>query len=106
MDILKRIREYLTKRSQPAKSGNPLPPASTAASQQAQLDDLMEMLAHTADEEISCDDVHRLMAQYAELFEQGSQPEELMPLVRQHLEICSECEEELEMLLDILKSTN
>lgn len=105
MKLLERIKAYLAKNPKGARASASLV-GPMNKSPDERLGDFMEMLAITEDEEISCDDVHHLMAQYAELLEQGGHPEELMPLVRQHLEMCHECEEELEMLLEILQSSS
>lgn len=103
MNILDRILGIFSKR-RPTLPSAEQPAETQRVSSEQRLDGLMKMLANTEEQEISCDDVHHLMAEYADLLEQGSHPEELMPLVQQHLEMCHECEEELEMLLDILKS--
>lgn len=65
----------------------------------------MRMLEHTQEEELSCEDVFWLMAQYAEALEEGKQPEELMPMVKQHLDMCQECQDELEAVLAVLEAT-
>jgi len=65
---------------------------------------LLCALDKTQDVELSCNDLNRLIDEYAEIQVRGEDAERLMPLVRQHLEICKECEEEFEALLDILEN--
>lgn len=87
-DILNRVRELF--RGQPDLPRGPL-------------QWLIGALERTADEEISCDDVFRLLDEYAELHMRGGDAEEVMPLLKQHLDICGECCEEYDALLDVLR---
>ncbi len=66
---------------------------------------LAQALEHTSEEEYSCEDVYRLMDQYAEIVTRGEDPAVLMPLVGQHLELCSDCREELDALLRMIRGT-
>lgn len=68
------------------------------------LRELMHMLELTEEEEFSCDDVYKLLDQYTELINSGEDAQELMPLIKKHLEICKDCNEEYEALLSILIS--
>lgn len=63
---------------------------------------LLKTLA-TADEEISCDDCVAQLDRFVELSLAGRSPGEALPLVRRHLEICLECSEEFELLLEVVK---
>ncbi len=58
----------------------------------------------THDVEYSCDDVHRLLDQFAEAVLRGEDVARLMPLVQRHLDMCPDCREEFEALLRILKA--
>lgn len=60
---------------------------------------LLSKLSQTREEEISCDDVHALLGEFAELHQQGKDIAKLMPEVQQHLEMCQACREEYEALL-------
>ena len=62
----------------------------------------LQMLEMTDENEISCDDVHELLDQFVELQQRGERVEELMPLVKRHLDMCRECFEEYEALLAAL----
>jgi len=53
---------------------------------------------------LSCDECHELLDAYAELMLAGKNPEEIMPLVAEHLAACPCCTEELGILLDALRA--
>ncbi|MEM5774415.1 MAG: hypothetical protein AAGU05_05380 [Anaerolineaceae bacterium] len=65
---------------------------------------LIESIKHTCDEEPNCEQVYELLDEYAEQELQGVHPQDLMPLVHHHLEICPDCHEEYDMLLEILRA--
>ena len=65
---------------------------------------LMEMVEKTQETEIDCGEVYRLLDQYTEMVMRGEDPGELMPLVKQHLDMCMDCREEYEVLLKILEA--
>jgi hypothetical protein len=64
---------------------------------------MLEMLAHTQDRELTCDEVHALIDQFAEMKMRGEDPTHLMPLVQQHLDMCPDCREEYEALVEALR---
>ncbi len=63
---------------------------------------VLEMIAHTQDRELICDEVHALIDQFAEMKMRGEDPTRLMPYVQQHLDMCPDCREEYEALLEAL----
>jgi predicted component of type VI protein secretion system len=63
---------------------------------------LLEQISKTKQVELPCDDVFKLMDEFADAVERGEDTTELMPLVQQHLEICRDCLEEYQALLKIL----
>ena len=65
---------------------------------------LIGSLQVTREEECGCDEFHKLIDQYAETNIRGEDAARLMPLVKNHLEICRECCEEYEALLAILQA--
>jgi len=69
---------------------------------QAHLNSLIQMVIHTEDEELSCDEVFELLDQYAELNIEGQEAAGLLPLVKEHLERCKDCREEYEALLRVI----
>lgn len=65
---------------------------------------MIQKIGNTQEIEYSCDDVLRLLDQFAEAFLRGEDVWQLMPLVYQHLEMCPDCREEYESLLKVLKA--
>jgi hypothetical protein len=70
------------------------------------IEGLIRSLEHTHEEECTCDDVYILMDQYADAEFHGEDVARLMPLIKQHMELCHNCNEEYEALLDILEKSN
>lgn len=68
------------------------------------IEGLLRALEKTREDEISCDEVLALLDTYAEMMLRGEDAARLMPLVRLHLELCRECCEELQALLQVLQS--
>lgn len=64
---------------------------------------MLEMVAHTQEREITCDEVHALIDQFAEMKMRGEDPTRFMPFVQQHLEMCPDCRAEYEALLEALR---
>ena len=54
----------------------------------------LESLASSNKQEISCDEVHLVLKQFAEAVQRGENVLIFMPLIRQHLDICPACREE------------
>lgn len=65
---------------------------------------LVRMIDQTQEIEFDCKEVYALMDRYAEMIARGEDPSPLMPLVQQHLEMCPDCREELEKLVQILRA--
>jgi len=66
---------------------------------------MAHMLQHTHAKELTCDEVHSLLDQFVDLVIQGEDASHLMPLVEQHLDLCTECREEYEALLRVLQAS-
>ena len=64
---------------------------------------LMAKVARTHEQEFDCQDVYELIDIYAEAAAQGQNAEDVLPLVKHHLEMCVECLEEYQALMQILK---
>jgi len=69
----------------------------------AAMQKLLQSLAMTREQEISCDDVFAVLDQFVEAVRRGENVLLLMPLVRQHLDMCPDCREEYEALLRMLQ---
>jgi len=65
--------------------------------------DLMHRLENTHEEELSCDEVFALIDEYAEANQRGEDVLSLKPLLRYHLDMCRECDEEYKALLQVLE---
>lgn len=70
------------------------------------IENLIRSLEHTHEEECTCDEVYAVVDQYAEAQIRGEDAQRLMPLIKQHMELCQNCCEEYEALLDILEKTD
>jgi hypothetical protein len=56
-------------------------------------------------EEITCDELYEKLDQYVELEVGKKDAARIMPLMREHLDICPECCEEYETLLRVVEIT-
>ncbi len=66
----------------------------------------LQVLERVQEGGCSCDEVFSQIDEYVEREVNKRDAENLMPLVREHLDLCPECCEEYEALLDILEKTS
>ena len=66
----------------------------------------LRVLEKVREEDAPCDEVYARIDEYVEREVDRKDAAQLMPLVREHLDMCSECCEEYEALLDILEKTS
>ena len=66
----------------------------------------LRVLESVREEECSCDEIYTKIDQYVEREIDKKDAAELMPLVREHLDLCPECCEEYDALLEILERTS
>jgi hypothetical protein len=66
----------------------------------------LRVLESVREEDASCDEVYARIDEYVEREVDNKDAAKLMPLVREHLDMCSECCDEYEALLDILEKTS
>lgn len=66
---------------------------------------LLTAVDKTEEIEYDCSEVYNLIDQYAEMIQNGENADELMPLVKHHLEMCIACKEEFESLMRILENS-
>jgi hypothetical protein len=64
---------------------------------------LLEVVSHTRDQELTCDECLGELGSFAELTLKGRPVEEAYDLVQQHLQVCGECQEEFALLLKALE---
>lgn len=65
---------------------------------------LIKASLNSQEKELGCDDCFDKLHRFAELKLYGKSAEEAMPLVQDHLDRCTECNEEFEILLTALKA--
>ena len=65
----------------------------------------LRILEDVRAEDMSCDEMFDRLDEFVEKEVESHDAEKLMPLVREHLDMCSHCEEEYEALLDVLENT-
>ena len=66
----------------------------------------LRVLESVREEDAPCDEVYARIDEYVEMEIDKKDAAQLMPLVREHLDMCLECCEEYEALLDILEKTS
>lgn len=79
---------------QPAREKGAEPDLSDAS--------VLDLIRYLENCEVDCEQVFRALDQYAEIEIRREDAARLMPLVHQHLEMCSGCSEQYEALLDVL----
>jgi hypothetical protein len=94
---MKKMIQFLTRLFRRSKPSSPVDSVSPRMAQM-----VAGMVAHTAEFELTCDEVFELLDQFAEMARRGENDAELMPLVNDHLAMCPECREEYEALQRIL----
>ena len=67
---------------------------------------MLQMIGKTEANEYCCDDAYDLLDLYADLADRGEDTTKLMPLVERHLELCSNCREEFEVLLEAIRAAS
>ena len=55
-------------------------------------------LSITQDEEMTCGECFEEVDQYVDMLRKGKSPAEVMPMVKNHIQICPPCREEFEAL--------
>ena len=64
---------------------------------------LLQSALETEEIEITCDECFDGLDSYVELLLEGIDPAEIMPMVKQHLNQCNCCSEEIEAMMVILQ---
>jgi hypothetical protein len=64
--------------------------------------DVMSLIRYLENCELDCEQVFSALDQYAEIEVRHEDAAKLMPLVREHLDMCHDCCDEYEALLDVL----
>src|SRR5262245_42142680 len=66
----------------------------------------LRVLESVREEDVPCDEIYARIDEYVEREVDQKDAAQLMPLIREHLDICSECCEEYQALLDVLEKTS
>ena len=66
----------------------------------------LRVLESAEKEEISCNELYEKLDEYVEREVDRKDVAKLMPVIRDHLDMCPECCEEYEALLDVLEKTS
>ena len=90
-DIIKRIRHTLGLRKE-------LPSNAVLG--------ILRVLEDVPTEEISCSELYAKLDEYVEREVDKKDAAYLMPVIREHLDLCPECCEEYEALLDVLSHSS
>lgn len=95
------LYEYLKRLfSAPHKKAPAMPDKASEKMQK-----MMTMLANTEEQELTCDEVYALLDEFVELAARGEDVAALMPLVKHHLDMCPDCQEEYRVLEKIVLNT-
>lgn len=62
----------------------------------------LRVLEDVREEEISCGEIYSKLDEYVEREVSKKDAAQLMPLIREHLDVCPECCEEYEALLNVI----
>lgn len=65
----------------------------------------LKILENVRAEDMSCDDLYALLDQFAEREVHSKDAARIMPLIREHLDLCAPCCDEYEALLAVLENT-
>lgn len=66
----------------------------------------LRVLESVRKEECSCDEIYTKIDEYVEREVDKKDAAQLMPLIREHLDLCQECCEEYDALMHILEKTS
>ncbi len=65
----------------------------------------LQVLEKARAEELSCDDTFARLHEFVETQVKSKDAEKIMPLIREHLDMCPDCCEEYEALLTVLENS-
>lgn len=65
----------------------------------------LRVLENVRDEEMSCSEMYAHIDEFVEREVNSKDADKIMPLIQEHIDMCPECCDEYEALLDILEHT-
>jgi hypothetical protein len=98
-ELLKRLLNRLKLNRANADGRPPSPQAREA------LQIMLRKIGQTQEVELTCGEIFDLLDQYTEMVVNGEDVTQLMPLVKQHLDMCPDCREEFEALMKVLQNS-
>jgi hypothetical protein len=66
----------------------------------------LRVLEQVREHELSCNEIYAKLDEYVELEIKKEDAAHIMPLIREHLDLCSECCEEYEALLNVIEKSD
>jgi len=66
----------------------------------------IRVLEQVREEELSCKEINAKLDEYVELEVKKEDAAHIMPLIREHLDLCPECCDEYEALLDVVEKSS
>jgi len=93
------------------KKLNPSNPSGKHKSPLPELDDevvlkFLKILENIRSEEMSCEEMYSHLDEFVEREVRSHDASKIMPLIREHLDLCSECCDEYDDLLDVLEKAS
>ncbi|MBC7875849.1 MAG: hypothetical protein H7Y59_01650 [Anaerolineales bacterium] len=65
----------------------------------------LRVLEKARADDLSCDDLYTRLDEFVETQIKSKDADKIMPLIREHLDICPDCSEQYEALLTVLENT-
>ena len=94
IDLIERAKRWLLGKPEPENE----------AGSMKMLKNLMKAVEQTQEVEYDCAEVYDLLDQYVDMVNSKKDATQLMPLVRHHLDMCPDCREEYEALMNVLEN--
>ena len=66
----------------------------------------LKVLENVDKEEITCDELYARLDEYVEREVDQKDAARIMPLMREHMDVCQECCDEYEALLDVIEKSS
>jgi hypothetical protein len=66
----------------------------------------LRVLEQVREEELSCKEIYAKLDEYVELEVRKEDAAHIMPLIREHLDLCPDCCDEYEALLDVVEKSS
>ncbi len=97
---IEKLRALLRRQSSPDTA------STEAALDEKGVERLMRLLCETRDDELSCEDVFNCLDEYVDCLEAHQEMGGKKPLVEHHLNLCTDCRDQLDALVHALEKAN